>query len=634
MSSTPWKVVLLLSVLASTLAAAPTHRSAIASERFVIGNDERPWEAWGTLDGIDYAARSGWIQPRRTSRETNILNELYQAGRLFPSEKPADPNYKPGDGRLWTPNAAFQENKKMLMIADGLRDSLSFDYFNRLASNNGVSIFVDLGAPFPVDEIAFYPLLTGAHRDLYIKGYELFANDGSPELIDERGRPVFHLLDAEPVNTNVVVRNSNFTPQYMRHIKLRVTSPQAFELDQLEVRGEGYIRRATFTSKIIDLRDIANLGRLYWSAVEEPPGVGARVRVQTRVGRDRTTRIYHQINELGEEEPLTGSTDDENRMVWEDLPDAAKGSVVDDTDNWSLWSAAYDSSGHMVVAEGPRQFVQLRVIMESDEARARALVDSIAFEFSQPTMGRQLLGEITPRVDVDLGQRRTFTYKVEPIIGQDDTGFDTIQIRVPSKAPVQEVRINERSIPQERYQTVQEEGWLKIRLLDSGDRITSDHDTLFVQFDTTVLAYGTVFSGVVSASWEEDLLGQYIEEQEVGDLSVQGSEASLGQVLGSARVSPDPFTPNGDGINDEVSISFNIFQVIGAAPLWVNLYDLSGSQIRTFFVGTVQSGSYTVSWNGKNRDGELVPPGVYFYRILLKGDAREFHAVGTITVIY
>ena len=633
MSRYPWKAVLLLGVLA--LVVAQADRSAIASELFVIGNDERPWEAWGTLDGIDSIARPGWIQPRRTSRETNILNELYQAGRLFPSERPADPNYKPGDGRLWTPNAAFQENKKMLMIADGLQDDLSFDYFNRLASNNGVSIFVDLGDPFPVDEIGFYPLLTGAHRDLYIKGYELFANDGSPDLIDERGRPIFHLLDAEPVNTNVVVGNSNFTPQYMRYIKLRLTSPQAFELDQLEIRGEGYIRRGTFTSGIIDLGDIANLGRLYWGAVEEPPGVGARVHVQTRVGKDHTTLIYHRINELGEEEALAGSTDDENRAAWEDLPDAAKGSVVDDTDAWSLWSAAYDSSGQMLVAEGPRQFLQLRVIMESDEARARALVDSIAFEFSQPTMARQLLGEIIPRVDVDLGQRRTFAYEVRPSIGPDDTGFDTIRIRVPSEASVREVRIGERGIPQEGYEAVQEEGWLRICLLDAGDRITSDHDTLFVRFDTTVLVYGTVFSGVASASWEEGLLGQYVEEQAVGDLSVQGSEASLGQVLGSAEGSPDPFTPNGDGINDEVSISFKIFQVIGAAPLWINLYDLSGSQIRTLFdVETIQSGSYTVTWDGKDRDGYLVPPGVYLYRILLKGDAREFSVAGTITVIY
>ena len=82
----------------------------------------------------------------------------------------------------------------------GLSDSLSFNKFNRVKSNIGVLINVDLGIPFPVSEISFYPLDFGAHVDLYLKGYELFANDGSPENVDEGGQPLYTLLDAAPSN--------------------------------------------------------------------------------------------------------------------------------------------------------------------------------------------------------------------------------------------------------------------------------------------------------------------------------------------------------------------------------------------------------------------------------------------------
>jgi len=613
---------------------------------FVIGDEEHPWEEWGTFEGVDHLAEPGWIQPRRTSRETNILYELYHANRLFAAfgskGTVVDVEYKPGDARLWTPNAGFSDNQDMLRIADGsasytrispdsvsytITDSVSFDFFDRRTSNNGVAIYVDLGAAYPVDEIKFYPLLAGAHQDLYMKGYELYANDGTPETLSEYGDPIYTLLDAMPTNIHAVVDNMNFPAQHMRYVKLRCTSPQSFEIDQLEIRGEGYIREATFTSKILDLGDIANFGRLRGQVVEEP---GAQVSIRTRTGRDKTTMRYYKIGEVGLEE-LTGETDEANRSAWERLPNAAKGPVEEDTDHWSLWSVPYDSSGQAVYAEGPRQYLQIQILMRSEQATNRASMDSISFEYSQPTMARRLLGEVFPRV-VDLGETATFRYKVRPTIGAHDIGFDTIEIATPVRSTVKEVRLRGSIISEEKYKVTQEHDKVRVRL--SEDRVVADGDTLEVTFDSAVLAFGTVFTGRVFATWEAGLLGQLVEEEKVGNLSVQGSEASLGEILSAVGAAPNPFTPNRDGTNDRTMISFKVFQIIGDVPISVDIYDLSGRVVQSVFSALARSEQYEVPWDGTNREGELVPPGVYMYRVSVMADKGELVQVGTVGVVY
>ncbi|MCK4417890.1 MAG: hypothetical protein KAV99_06955 [Candidatus Latescibacteria bacterium] len=362
-----------LSVLRGSLLSILICVPALALEVFVIGDEEHLWREWGIFEGIDDTSNPGWIQPVGIGRDMNVLNELYKARRLFPAfgkeGEVTDPAYKPGDARIWTPNAGFQENKQLVMLADGEKDTLSFDYFNRLSSNMGVAIYIDLGAAYPVERIKFYPLNHledpkvleqyldfdwGSHEDMYMKGYELYANDGRN--LDERGSPIWHLLSVVPVNTDVVVvADSSFTPEYIRYIKLRCTSPMPFELDQIEVSGEGYLRQATFVSDIIDLGDLANFARLWWRAFEEPD---TQVRVQTRVGKDKTSLRYFRMTEEGEVE-LTGKTDEENRLVWEELKPEEQGRVVGDWENWSPWSLPYTSPGEPL-ATGLRQFLQFR----------------------------------------------------------------------------------------------------------------------------------------------------------------------------------------------------------------------------------------------------------------------------------
>jgi len=603
-------------------------------EHFAVGGDDREWADWGTADAIDDQSLPGWVQPRRTTLDVNLLRELHLSGQLFAGkDHPAWTGFRPDqDARIWSPNVPPAENDGLLLLAeDGRADSVSFNHFNRLSGNAGVAIFVDLGIPFPVSEISFYPLSFGVHTDMFMKGYELAANDGSAEEVDERGELIFSLLDADPLNPEPVVQSDAFPPQHIRYIKLTCTSPQAFELDQLEIRGEGYVRRASFTSHIIDLGDLATFGRILWASVED---VGSHLAVQTRIGRDETTLVYHKINELGEEVALEGASDDENRQAYERLPTVARGAIEEDTENWTLWSAPYLFSGQEVVSAGPGRFIQFRIALETDAPEARSRVDSIAFEYSQPVLGRRIVGQITPRDEVDLGPPQTFVYAIRSDIGSGDKGFDTVELSIPTRASLIGVRIGDRDIPEADYDAESANGVLTVRLLRAEDRIGSSEDVLELVFETSMLIYGTFFGGKVSASWEPDLLPQTVEEESVGDLVVLGTESSLGHILGKGTARPAVLTPNADGVNDFVSISFRITQVIGEAPLRVRIYDLAGRPVATLADLTVESDNHQVEWHGLDDAGRVVLPGLYIYQIELGGDSEVYVRSGTVGVVY
>ena len=77
----------------------------------------------------------------------------------------------------------------------------------------------------------------------------------------------------------------------------------------------------------------------------------------------------------------------------------------------------------------------------------------------------------------------------------------------------------------------------------------------------------------------------------------------------SISITPNPFSPDGDGFDDVAAITFNL----PATTAMVNLkiYDIKGRMVR-FLVNNEASGTQrTVFWNGKNDDGQLCRMGVY-----------------------
>lgn len=80
--------------------------------------------------------------------------------------------------------------------------------------------------------------------------------------------------------------------------------------------------------------------------------------------------------------------------------------------------------------------------------------------------------------------------------------------------------------------------------------------------------------------------------------------------------SPNPFSPNNDGANDVAHISYKLS---ANAAVTVQISNYKGV-VRTLINAVRQSGQNTVSWNGKNGVGVLMPNGVYLCTVTAKDD--------------
>ncbi len=73
---------------------------------------------------------------------------------------------------------------------------------------------------------------------------------------------------------------------------------------------------------------------------------------------------------------------------------------------------------------------------------------------------------------------------------------------------------------------------------------------------------------------------------------------------------PNPF-------RDETKISF---QVAEPTHIVLNIYNMAGQKIQTLVNADYSAGNYIVLWNGKDKNGSIVPGGVYIYQLQTKND--------------
>ena len=95
-----------------------------------------------------------------------------------------------------------------------------------------------------------------------------------------------------------------------------------------------------------------------------------------------------------------------------------------------------------------------------------------------------------------------------------------------------------------------------------------------------------------------------------------------GKVLDDVVLTPNPFTPNGDGINDELTVSFSVFQVTADRQVRLRIYRLDGRRV---WEGSelARGGAHALRWSGVDHAGLKVPPGLYICQLHLDVDADD-----------
>jgi predicted outer membrane repeat protein len=78
---------------------------------------------------------------------------------------------------------------------------------------------------------------------------------------------------------------------------------------------------------------------------------------------------------------------------------------------------------------------------------------------------------------------------------------------------------------------------------------------------------------------------------------------------------PNPFNPS-------TRITYSIPNRVGLSHVTLGIYDSSGRLLRSLVDDEQRQGTYSVTWDGRNRRGEPAAAGMYFYQLTLDGEKR------------
>jgi len=99
---------------------------------------------------------------------------------------------------------------------------------------------------------------------------------------------------------------------------------------------------------------------------------------------------------------------------------------------------------------------------------------------------------------------------------------------------------------------------------------------------------------------------------------------------GSVSITPSVFSPDGNGLNDTVSISFDSTD---QGPLYLNIFYNTTQIVRSDLLMTKTGDTFRATWNGKNDAGNYVSnDGLYTIRVSDTLGSGSGTAVGTVTV--
>jgi hypothetical protein len=644
-------------------------------KRLVIG---RGGVSWGKvaeeIAALEDTTVSGSLQPREFHPWENVLlgprGDKGQYRNLLGFDWAVD---KAGKGtttfkmglspRFWRLSTGDYE-KGVFEFIDGNPDN---------AINRFPPIWTfDLGIPLPLTRIVFYPPAQGmgvygeAFKNMFPREYEVTGALDPPRYLLLTHEAEYHPLAVELGKTyynNRRVTQIEFPPTVLRFFRLyfglRTTDVWGiYTLSEIEAYAEGFPPKTWYVSRIIDMEQPVNFGRIYWgfsrlrkqkgeAGWELDPEAPVRLSLETRSGNDQTPLVYHVITEIGKEREV--SEQEYNEALEPSLTIGVRpgdrGSVADDVENWSFWSSTYRYPGQPVESPDGRRYLKLKFTMESDDVLAFGRLDSIAVEYSS-LLAERVLGEVAlldqpqpPRgvAYVPAGQDTVFTYDLRASFSSaSQPGFDAIRLLTPSAAEFVGLEMGEPLIPVEPDSLRQATHELVVYF--PSHRVNRDaNQPIRILFRGAVLSFSSYFTAEVFAS-EGETLPQSIDPGDANSaVSTDGiqvfSSIEKLEVFPSLDLASPVVTPNGDGVNDRAIISFTLLG-IDEGTVTVVICSLDGREARTLVSERLGQEVYKVYWDGMANDSSRTLPGIYLCRVSVETDSGTFEKIRPIAVAY
>ena len=139
-----------------------------------------------------------------------------------------------------------------------------------------------------------------------------------------------------------------------------------------------------------------------------------------------------------------------------------------------------------------------------------------------------------------------------------------------------------------------------------------------------ILRYRSV--GAVARRFNEQVIRQHIELALgnlgsvllAGDKGLEQLEATAGLEMSEGQ--PWNFELEKNYPNPFNSGTVIPFSVSSETEVHLQVFDVLGRPVVNLVVGRLQTGRYRINWEGRDAGGQLVPSGIYFYR--LRGENR------------
>ncbi len=396
---------------------------------------------------------------------------------------------------------------------------------------------------------------------------------------------------------------------------------------EIQLYGRGFQPEVTLTSDLVRLGGSRNLSSIEWDA-DTPPGTS--VILQTRTGNelDEVLRYFKKDG--------TEVTEAEYNKLLSIFRGDTIGEEVAGGD-WSGWSQPYeDASTSPITSPSPREFLEIRAGLLSDDPEVSATLRSIRLNFTNP-VAQRLVGEVAPFEVGSLGKEQRFSFYVRPDFARSDPGFDQLLLIAPADMNLRfegfyggtetEMAAGETTGTALGADVVPTSGD-SLQIAFSPLRPDSEVEVVRLDFSTALFSTGAVVqaslqhSGLEAGGWQRVDPGEAVAAV-ISNTTTLVGKVKYGPLVQAVSVVPVAFSPNGDGINDEVSFRFAVVKVSDDSPVEVLIYDLQGRLVRRLAEQRgLSTGSYGIAWDGRDGQGEVAPPGIYLARLRVDTDTE------------
>lgn len=387
--------------------------------------------------------------------------------------------------------------------------------------------------------------------------------------------------------------------QFLRLTLDRMNPPNSTIISEVQIYGDGYVPSGTFVTKVDSFASSsANFGNI--SAYAKIPS-GTNITFQMR----------------------TGTTKKVDSLHWSD---------------WSspiVFSSATEAlSGSRLSVSEPRRYFQWKVVLNSANLETPS-IDSLHFTYQYSLVADSVYASVSPS-EIPAFEKATLHYFIDAVISPANLGIDTIIIFTQSAAAIQNVLVNNSAVP-----------FFAATFPDK--LIVSFRNTIFTSskieiiFSTRLITSTKFKSEVISkaAAWNPQSVDY--QKNAFGEAWSVSTTGISSTTLVNVRIDPNPFTPNGDGKNDQTIVDFAIANIVKTKSLRIAVYNLLGKKIRSLadlqtgvapFYGDPRKGGKGILWDGKDDEGKVVLPGVYLMQISIDTDNGGEFITKTVVVSY